>query len=317
MSAARKKIILTFILLFNIRCAPARKPIPVGEIPIAKAPSIEDEQIGHQTFGELTEQYMLDYDHPRFNELQEVVEKLTTSVNANAHPWHVYLLKDSKTKNAGATRGNHIFVWSGMLDYTKDKDELAAIVGHEISHVLAGHTDPDPNESLRKLIISVGAMAAGIAAAQTSGYGDAGRITSQITNTVGEGFFLNPYSQAKENEADQVGIFLMAKAGYNPEAAVRFWERAAKDPSFSSGPSFFSTHPDSAERMMRLKQLLPQALDYYRGKPYSIPPSYNYDNNNIRPQRPLENLPKLPPQDNKPYSNDSWDIRDGNRDAGR
>ena len=328
MRTCYKKIIPACIFLFAIRCAPIRRPVPVGEIPQSKAPTIEDEQIGHQTFGELTQQYPLDYDHPRFNELQEVVEKLTSSINANSQPWHVYLLKDPKTKNAGATRGNHIFVWTGMLDYTKDKNELAAVLGHEISHVLAGHTDPDPNESIRKLLISVGSMAAGIAAATASGYSDAGQITSQITNTVGEGFFINPYSQAKENEADQIGIFLMAKAGFNPEAAVQFWERASRDPSFSSGPSFFSTHPDSAERMMRLKQLLPQALKYYRGQPYSDKPSNNYENNSSRRYKKPQNLPKFPPQDNKRYSNDrrsddpesndrgsndSWDTR-GNGD---
>ena len=281
-----------------------RKPVPVGEIPAPRAPSLEDEQVGHQTFGELTEQYKLDYDHPRYNELQEVVQRLTTAVNANVHPWHVYLLKDAKTKNAGATRGNHIYVWSGMLDYTKNTDELAAILSHEISHVLSGHTDPDPNEQMRKLFITVGAMAAGIAAAQVSGYGDVGRITSQATNSIGEGLFLNPYSQANENEADQVGIFLMAKAGYNPEAAVRFWERAAQDPSFNSGPSFFSTHPSSSERMTRLQQLLPKALDTYTGK--RTTPVINYQ----------ENLQKITPKvNNTPPRGDSgvrdsWDIRD-------
>ena len=162
---------------------------------------------------------------------------------------------------------------------------------------------------MKKTMIGVGSLALGIAAAQVTGIGNIGQVASVLGNKFGEGLFLNPYSQEKEHEADQVGLFLMARAKYDPQAAIDFWERASKDSSFGSGASFFSTHPSSSDRMQRLTSFLPGARDVYLGRD-STPVTDNtvrstvtsneiIDNQNISSQTPIDSTPPV----------DSWDVR--------
>lgn len=301
---------LVALLLLASCSSNARPPVPVGTIPQAKSPTVADEQYGHKAFGEITKKHNLTYDHPRYNELQEVVKKLTSSISADKDPWHIYLLDADSVKNAGATRGNHIFVWTGMLNYTKDENELAAIMAHEISHILARHTDPDQYETMKKTLIGLGSMAVGIAAAQVTGIGNIGQVASVLGNKVGEGLFLNPYSQEKEHEADQVGLFLMAKANYNPQAAIDFWERASKDSSFGSGASFFSTHPSSADRMQRLNSFLPQASAVYSGRSLSNTRTDTITTETERIDNQDISVESSSGQDSSdPNSIDTWDVR--------
>lgn len=244
-------------------------PIPPGEIPPAKPVLPSEEQYGHEILSKLSEEYPLDMSHPRAVEVFDVVERLSKAANANGDPWHVYIFRDPNFKNAAATQGNHVFIWTGLLDSTKSEGELAAILGHEMSHVLARHTDPDPNEQVKKMLIGAGALAAGIAVAavsQGSIGSNLGDLTSNVTQSVGEGLFLNPYSQERELEADQVGLFLMADAGFDPQAAIEFWKRAETDPAFDTSLSFLSTHPPAADRLAQLEKYLPDAKRRFRGE---------------------------------------------------
>lgn len=260
---------LTIFLLFT-SCAPVQhKAVPVGIVPIAKAPSAADEEYGHELLTQFREKWSLANNHPRLDEVDEIVERLTRAARADTYPWHVYVFEDAEFKNAAATRGNHVFVWTAMLDATNSEDELAAIIGHEIGHVLAAHVEPNANETATQILISIGSAVAGAAAARASGNyqmgQNIGNITSSLTEELGSGIFLYPYSRGKEYEADQVGLFLMADAGYDPGSAIAFWKRAQNDPSFSSSIEFFSTHPPAAGRLAKLESYLPMAMERYRG----------------------------------------------------
>jgi len=255
-----------------VGCAASRTPIPPGEVPDAKPVSVTDEQFGHEVFQELTDQYEQDYNNPRALEVQNVVDRLTQAAGGGQIPWHVYIFKDATVKNAAATRGNHVFIWSGMLDATRNEAELATILSHEIAHVLAGHTDPDPNEEIKKLFINLGAMAVGIAvsyATHGAYSGDLGNLSSSLTEEMAKTLVLYPFDRDKELEADQVGLFLMARAHYDPHAAIEFWTRAENDPELSGSLNFLSTHPPAHDRLERLQKLLPEAMAQYNGK---IPP---------------------------------------------
>ncbi len=268
------RLLLGIVLFFSAACGPSRPPVPVGTIPKAKDVSVAEEQYGQKILGTLTKKWKVDYNHPRVPNVRAAVKQLTKAAKADQHTWHVYVLRDDNFKNAAATRGNHVFIWTGMIDATQNDAELAGILGHEIGHVLARHTDPDPNEQMKKMLINVGALAAGVAATAATGDPNlgqtAGQIASQLTNKVGEGLLLNPYSQKKEDEADHIGLFMMADAGYNPQSAIDFWKRAAADPSFGGNGTlaFFSTHPPAAERLAALQSLLPRAMARYKGETY-------------------------------------------------
>lgn len=253
-------------LLFLVSCAARQSQYPVGTIPPAKAPTVSEEQYGQKVLQELTQRYPLDYSHPRLGEVQRVVDRLAKAANAQGSPWQVYLLKDPSTKNAAATRGNHIFVWTGMLDFARDEGELASILAHEMSHVLAGHTGPDPDEELARLLISLGAAVVGTAASIAIGNPHAsniiGQLASDSTLQLGSAAVIYPNSRARELEADRIGIFLMADAGYDPEDAVKLWTRAQSDPAFDSIP-FLSTHPGAGDRLAQLRELSTQAKVRY------------------------------------------------------
>ena len=264
----KSKILSLLILLTLGACSPTRPPVPVGTIPKPKAPSISEEQYGHKVLQTMSEKFEIDYNDPRLNDIIDITDKLTRAADAHNNPWHVYLFKAPQVKNAAATRGNHVFVWSGMLDATKNDGEIATILAHEIAHVLAGHTDPDPNEQAKKILIRIGAMAAGIAVSQGVGDPNAaanlGRITATLTDQVGQGILVNPYSKKLELEADHVGMMIMAEAGYDPQDALNFWDRASKDKTFGgSGTAFFSTHPVAENRLESLQKALPKALKRY------------------------------------------------------
>lgn len=261
-------------LILLTACASPKPPVPPGTIPAPSNPSISDEQYGHQVVQELSERYQIDYSNPKMDKIQEIVDRLTKAAKADSQPWHVYLFKDDSLKNAAATRGNHLFIWSGMLESAKTDGELAAIISHEIGHVLAGHTAADPNEETKRILIQVLGVAAGIAASvasQNAGFAvDLGNIASSVTSGVGESLLINPYSREKELEADQIGLELMAEAKYDPEEAIKFWKRAEGDSDFSASLPFLSTHPPAPERLQRLKEILPIAEARYRGEPLPI-----------------------------------------------
>ncbi len=268
---------LTFLFYSSLLCAclcscsPTRKLQPLGTIPPVRPVSSEEEQYGHQILEELTDRYKLDYNHPKYPTITAIVDKLTKAINASQQPWHVYLFNEDSVQNAAATRGNHIFIWTGMLNLVKNDDQLAMVLAHEMAHVIARHTDPDPDEELKKILIQLGASAAGLAisiATQNPNLGsNLGQITSTVTEEVGKGIFLNQFSKELELEADQIGMMIAAEAGYNPQAAIDFWQSGANQLDIAPALSFFSTHPPAADRIEHLKKALPLALARYQKLP--------------------------------------------------
>ena len=282
----RSPLLLTLFTLALVGCAPPRAPVPAGEIPAPRAVTVDEEQYGHRVLEELQQQYPLDYDDPNLARITAVVDRLTAAAKADKEPWHVYLFKAPSVQNAAATRGNHVFVWSGMMDQVANDDELAVILSHELAHVLAGHTDPDPNEEVKKILINVGAIAAGVAvsAATRNPYisADLGNVTSALTQHVGEGIALNPYSRQLEVEADTIGLMLLAEAGYNPEAAISFWSKAEANPGLSSGLQFLSTHPSNVDRLANIRAHMALAQSRARGDYRAADP--NRDTFDVREQ---------------------------------
>ena len=265
--ATPKSLLCTLCLFLYAGCAPSRAPIAPGTIPDPKQVSNAEEQQGQKVLATLRQKWELDYNHPKRGKVNEIVSRLTRAAGAAKDPWHVYVLKDPEFKNAAATRGNHVFIWTGMMNATSSDGELATVLAHEIGHVLARHSDPDPNETLRQALVQIGAMAAGVAVTQSTSNPmlaeNAGRAVAGITQQVGNAIAVYPFSREKEYEADHIGLFLMTKAGYNPEDAVRFWKKAANDPSFSKSLEFLSTHPPATDRYQRLSDLVPKAEQRY------------------------------------------------------
>ncbi|RJQ84532.1 MAG: M48 family peptidase [Desulfobacteraceae bacterium] len=181
---------------------------------------------------------------------------------AEGFEWEFNLIEDDKTANAWVLPGGKAAVYTGILKHTQDENGLAVVMGHEVAHALANHGNERMSQGL---LAQLGGVALAVAVSQKpaqtqqlfmSAYG--------VGASVG---LLLPYSRLHESEADHIGLILMAKAGYDPRAAVPFWQRMNEEKG-SRPPEFLSTHPEPETRMAKIEEHLPEALAYYeRAKP--------------------------------------------------
>lgn len=168
------------------------------------------------------------------------------------YKWEFNLVNDN-TVNAWCMPGGKVVIYTGILEYTKDEEGLAVVMGHEIAHAIARHGNERMSQGLMVELGGVGlAVASQNQPEQTqnlfmTAYG--------LGTTVGA---LLPFSRLHESEADEMGLAFMAMAGYNPEKAIDFWTRMSKAGG-ASVPEFLSTHPSHETRIARIKEYLPKA----------------------------------------------------------
>ena len=170
----------------------------------------------------------------------------------DTYQWEYNLVKSNEV-NAWCMPGGKIVVYTGILPVTKDETGLAVVMGHEVAHALLNHGQQRVSAGILQ---ELGATGLSIFTQNQS------QETQALAMTVyGAGsnvFGILPYSRSHESEADQIGLILLAIAGYNPEMSVNFWERMA---ALSGGgtPEFLSTHPSDATRISNLKKWVPEA----------------------------------------------------------
>lgn len=252
--------VLMFCTLLSAGCSTQRRQFAPGEIPQITDVSEADEQYGHEVLNMMMDQYTLDREDQHISRVRTIVDKLAESANSNSAPWHVYVFADDSVENAAATRGDYIFVWTGILNKVRNDDELAAVLAHEISHVLAGHTQPTPAEEYSQMISEVSGEVTSQVISSQGNIGILANLAGSLTKALIESMIINPEEQRKELEADQIGLFLMAKANYDPKKSVEFWERMNNEGFGDLGPvQFLTSHPDSQARLEQLNRLLPEA----------------------------------------------------------
>jgi len=174
------------------------------------------------------------------------------------YSWEFNLI-ESKEVNAWCMPGGKVVVYTGILPITKDDTGLAVVLGHEIAHAVANHGSERMSQGL---LAQMGGMALSTALAKQPA------MTQQLAMTAfGAGAqygVLMPFGRTQESEADHLGLIFMAMAGYNPDAAVTFWERMASQGG-EKPPEFMSTHPSDQLRIADIKKELPEAHKYYTG----------------------------------------------------
>jgi len=171
--------------------------------------------------------------------------------------WEFNLVKDT-TVNAFCMPGGKVVVYEGILPMTKTEGGLAVVMGHEIAHAVAKHS----NERLSQQMMA--SFGSGLADVLLSNKSTVTRQTIGILYGLGAqvGVIL-PYSRKHEYEADRLGLIFMAMSGYDPNEAIAFWERMAANGS-GSVLEFMSTHPSDENRILKMKAVLPEALSYYK-----------------------------------------------------
>ena len=264
MGAGLRILSVSLMLCTIAACGPSRPPIPVGEIPTPPLVSRSDEEYGRNVLMTLTRTYPVEQNRAALNRVLDVVYRLADASGTGNDPWHIYILRGDSVMNAAATRGNYVFVWSGLLRQIDSDSELATVLGHELGHVLAGHTQSTPQEEAASIIAQASGGVVGSMISSQGPYGAAAGIAGSVVSEAVKAFIVNPESQRLELEADQIGLFLMADAGYNPVRAVEFWERFGEKLGHApSAAQFLSSHPSHEARITRLKALLPEAMQRY------------------------------------------------------
>jgi predicted Zn-dependent protease len=176
--------------------------------------------------------------------------------------WSVKVIDDPKTVNAWCMAGGKMAIYTGLIQQIKPTDdELAQVMGHEISHALAKHSAERMSRAMA-MQLGLGALAMTQSDSRYAGLTLTGAQAAAIVALE------LPNSRTGESEADRIGIELAAKAGYDPHAAVTLWEKMAKvgGGDGKSRTDFLSTHPAPVKRMETLAALIPQMMPYYEDK---------------------------------------------------
>jgi predicted Zn-dependent protease len=155
--------------------------------------------------------------------------------------------------------GGKVVVYTGLLPVTRDAAGLAVVLGHEIAHAVANHGGERMSQGM---LAELGGMALQRALQEKPAQ------TQQLFMTAfGVGAqvgVLLPFSRLHESEADHLGLIFMAMAGYDPAQAPVFWERMAAQNPGGAPPEFLSTHPSDETRLRKIRELVPEAMKYYR-----------------------------------------------------
>ena len=169
--------------------------------------------------------------------------------------WSVEVIDEPKQVNAWCMAGGRMAIYTGLIrQVDPTDDELAQVMGHEISHALANHTA----ERMSVVMAGqAGVLAAGILS-------DKPVQSMAIAAAAAKLAVELPNSRAAENEADEIGIKLAAKAGYDPRAAVTLWQKMGKVGDGKAPPAWISTHPSDAQRQQRLNAMVPKMMPLYQ-----------------------------------------------------
>lgn len=217
-----------------------------------------------KTLQEAKTQGVLDTNPAQLNRLKRIANRLIAQVgtyrtDAQQWGWEVHVIKSNQL-NAYVLPGGKIMFYSGIIDRLNlTDDEIAAIMGHEIAHALREHArERISRQVVTQTGIGIAASVLGLSSGQAQLAGLAGDLGLSLPN-----------SRTQETEADLIGLELMARAGYNPNAAVTLWQKMQKaEGSGSERLQFLSTHPVSSTRITNIQSMLPKVMPLYQQSRY-------------------------------------------------
>lgn len=222
-------------------------------------PAGQEMQLGFAEFEKMKKNVPISQDAQVNALVKQVGERIAAVAPLPGAQWE-FVVFDSPEANAFCLPGGKVGVYTGILPITKDEAGLATVIGHEVAHAVARHGGERISQGLG---LQVAGAALGVATAGSE-YG------ALISLAYGMGAQLGvalPHSRAQESEADRIGLIYMARAGYDPAAAVQFWQRFAdynRQRGGDAGAWFLRTHPLDEKRIADLQQWMPEAKAQYR-----------------------------------------------------
>ena len=249
------------LALVIVSCAVSSFDPNTGEVR-ASAPSSSLVSQGIREFDKMKREKRISQNPAHNAQVQRVVSRLKSVIHIPNARWEFVVFEDP-TPNAFALPGGKVGVHTGLFQITQNDAGLAAVLGHEIAHVVLNHSQQRVNQAtgvalgtvLLDAVLSANGADKSTRAIAASGAAAAG--------TVG---LILPYSRKAELQSDQLGTLYMARAGYNPEESIKLWERFSAwriKKGESESPEFLRTHPLDQSRILALKSFLPTAQREY------------------------------------------------------
>jgi predicted Zn-dependent protease len=252
------KILTTAILTTAVAaCATS----PTGRKQLELVSDQQAAQAGDQSFQQVKKQTPVDQDPAANAYAGCVVHALSGATGAprGGGKWVVTVFKDDKTVNAFALPGGHVSVYTGIFKVATTSGELAAVLGHEMGHVQAGHgAERISDQKAASVGMDLAAMLAGIDQSSTQG-----QLTMAALGVGTQVGVLLPFSRAQESEADKLGTQYMSEAGWDPHEALQLW-RNMMGTNQGAPPALLSDHPADAARLQALQSQLPDDEQRYQ-----------------------------------------------------
>ena len=231
---------------------------PTGRSQLTLFPEAEVESMGVQAFSKIKAETPLSRDPDAIRIVRcvafAVVDQLPAEYRVGG-PWEVLVFDDTAV-NAFALPGRKIGVYEGLFRAARNQDQLAAVIGHEVAHVIAHHAN--------ERVSTAYAAQTGVNLAQVMA-GGSSTATGQLMGLLGVGAtygVILPFNRKQESEADIIGMEFMARAGFDPQQTIPLWENMGRANS-NAPPEFLSTHPSGETRIAKLSEHLPVAMPMY------------------------------------------------------
>jgi predicted Zn-dependent protease len=253
------KPIINFLILglLAVLSSPSCSTSPTGRKQLLLMPAAEMDQMGAQAFAQMKGEVPSESD-PKLNSYVKcIADALTNELEGGKGEWEVVVFRDD-TANAFALPGGKIGVHTGILKVAKTADQLAAVMGHEVGHVIAQHG----NERVSQTLGTQLGLAAISAALQNKGSQNRGVILAALGLGAQFGVMM-PFGRQQESEADLIGLDMMSRAGFNPQESVELW-RNMSAAGGGQPPEWLSTHPSHSSRIGQLQNNMGPALEKYR-----------------------------------------------------
>lgn len=241
-------------------CRAEEQTVPVtGRSQRVALSEADQEKLGADAYRQMLEQApgRIAREGVDFEMVQRVGARIAAVADDPGFAWEFTLI-DSSEKNAWCLPGGKVAIYTGILSVTQDEAGLAAVMAHEIGHAIAQH---GAERMLQEQLKQVGLTAL---SSTLGGLDPAARGAVLALFGAGAEFgVLLPFSRDMESEADHIGLIYMARAGYDPTAAVALWERMAEQRDGPQVPEYASTHPSDETRIRDLQKWMPTALQEY------------------------------------------------------
>lgn len=249
-----KKILFFTTLLFTLSCSTT--PVSGNKAFLLTSAENENKQ-GDDAYKEILKKEKEVTGTEQSRMVEEIGRKIAAIANQPDFKWEFKTLQ-SDEPNAFCLPGGKVAVYTGIFKYAQNEAGLATVMGHEIGHAIARHGGQRMSQQM-----ATNAALTGLAIVGLAKMDQTKKTIAMAALGAGATYgIILPFSRKHETEADEIGLVLMSKAGYDPRESVNFWDRFGKAGG-KSPPEFLSTHPNSDNRKEHLRSLIPKVMPNY------------------------------------------------------